>query len=60
LPPDKPGDPAAAAPKYGNGNGDATGKPETKPPQAKPPPNASAEKPAPPISTAPGLPGVLD
>ena len=55
-PAEKPKDTATAAPKKPE---TAPEKPEAKP-ETKPPPNASAEKPDVPISTAPGLPGVLD
>ncbi|MBL8662891.1 MAG: SPOR domain-containing protein [Candidatus Odyssella sp.] len=48
---------AAAAPK--KPEAEAPALPEQKP-EAKPPRNASAEKPDAPLSTAPGLPGVLD
>ena len=55
-PAEKPKDAASAPPKT---PGTASEKPATKP-EPKPPANSSAEKPDGPISTAPGLPGVLD
>ena len=56
APAEKPRE-AAAAPK--KPEAEAPALPEQKPEQ-KPPRNASAEKPDAPLSTAPGLPGVLD